>query len=126
MMEHTIMHLFSFIKRKRKMVNGDYESDFDHKKWIADANSTAITISDSMMLDGSLKHMYESGLITSNSILDYFLSQRNTNTQSLYETKEEFVLRLMKHDFEKNHGISLKEFMEICRNITDNTPEKLI
>ena len=42
------------------------------------------------------------------------------------ETDEEKVIRLLKHDFEENNGISFEKFMDVYHNIVENNPEKLI
>ena len=42
------------------------------------------------------------------------------------ETKESIVIRLLKGDFEKSHGITFDEFIKIYNVILENSPEKLI
>lgn len=42
------------------------------------------------------------------------------------ETMEEKVIRILKHDFEKSHGISFDVFMSVYTEIVEKHPEKLI
>jgi hypothetical protein len=53
------------------------------------------------------------------SYVDHF-ANRNA------ETPHDKVIRLLKGDFEKTHGITFEKFIETYNDILENNPEKLI
>lgn len=64
--------------------------------------------------------------IPTNSLLYYLIHKCSSNMQRTSETQQQFAIRLMKTDFEKNHGISFDKFMNICKDIHKKNPELLI
>lgn len=98
-------------------------STFYTEDWILEQKLTKITDADEIELERQL--LAESSKIPNDSILDYLVNRRG-NVQRQNETKKEFVVRLMKIDFEKNHGLQLDEFISLCKEIREENPEMLI
>ncbi len=68
------------------------------------------------------KHDMLIAKIAKNSVYGAFgsLSKRSS------ETDEEFVIRMLKGDFEKHMGVSHSTFETIRRDLIENHPEKLV
>lgn len=118
-----ILRLF-FKRRKAQYMKTSLEfSTFYTEDWILEQKLTKITDADEIELERQL--LAESSKIPNDSILDYLVNRRG-NVQRQNETKKEFVVRLMKIDFEKNHGLQLDEFISLCKEIREENPEMLI
>ena len=69
--------------------------------------------------------------INSNQFKYHYLRDSNLTYKQKYkffseETIEEKVIRILKYDFEKSHGISFDVFMNVYKEIIEKNPEKLI
>ena len=68
------------------------------------------------------KHDIMIAKLAKNSVYGSFgsLSKRS------FETNEDFVVRMLKGDFEKHMGIEYSEFEKVRNHLVENEPEKLI
>lgn len=115
-----------FIKKDKNRTHNNHYNTTELNACISTLKSTILTGQDMCAIDIRLFLERDKDTIPKKSLLYYLMNATSNSLQQYYETKQEFVLRLLKTDFEKIHNISVNEFMEIYRNITDNTPEKLI
>lgn len=113
-------------KSRRQALNRIATSTYELDDWMLKTRHTILTRYDEHQL--SLRLDFEQGgdTIPKNSLLDYLINKRPGNLRKSCETQKEFVVRLMKTDFERTHGMSFDKFMEVCKDIHENNPEMII
>lgn len=111
-----------FKKRELQYRQLDYVT-FYKEDWLFEQKATKLTKQDEKELETQLQ--LEINNLPDDSVLEYILNKRG-NKQRENESKKEFVVRLIKTDFEKNHGLQIDEFINICNDIHKNNPEMLI
>lgn len=110
--------------------NGNEKIDqplfFNIDEWVNKTLVVTLSPTEKQIIENKIRYCIDKDVILSDSLLDYIINQRIKNVQQNNETKREFVIRLLKNDFEKIHDISFDEFMKICKDIHKNNPQDLI
>lgn len=121
-----IADLFRSIKIKKQKLQKDNRFTYDPDVWIYTQRNIILNDDELERLERRLTFDNNSGFIPEKSILYYMLNTRKINPMKRNETVDQFVIRSLKNDFEKNNGISFDRFMDGYKKILLNTPEHLI